>query len=68
MTQGLAISFFVRLHRVTGASLHLDAAREVFRPFGKLGRPERGKPRIGKDAGGNLQPIGHHRSLRGHWC
>jgi hypothetical protein len=38
MTQGLAISFFVRLYRVTGAQLHLDAARAVFRPLRKLDR------------------------------
>jgi hypothetical protein len=33
MTQGLAISFFVRLFTVTGEQLHLDAARQVFRPL-----------------------------------
>ncbi len=33
MTQGLAISFFVRLYRVTDDVIHLKAARRVFRSF-----------------------------------
>ena len=38
MAQGLVISFFVRLHRVTGAEIHLEAAHRVFRSFLRLGR------------------------------
>jgi hypothetical protein len=38
MTQGLALSFFVRLYRITGDEVHLDAAREVFRSFLRLRR------------------------------
>ncbi|CAN5644779.1 hypothetical protein BH23CHL8_BH23CHL8_07490 [soil metagenome] len=38
MSQGLAVSFFVRLYRVTGHELHLDAARHVFRSFRRFDR------------------------------
>jgi hypothetical protein len=41
MTQGLAISFFVRLYSVTGSDVHLDAARRVARSLFKLDRRER---------------------------
>lgn len=38
MTQGLVLSFFVRLYDVTGHAVHLDAARLVFRSFRRLDR------------------------------
>ena len=41
MTQGLVLSFFVRLYDVTGDRRHFDAAKEVFRSFKRLGM---GKP------------------------
>ena len=41
MTQGLAISFFVRLYQVTGNDLHLEAARHVAGSLFKLDRRER---------------------------
>jgi len=41
MTQGLALSFFVRLHRVTGDAVHLRAAERVFESFLRLGPRER---------------------------
>ena len=38
MTQGLVLSFFVRLHHVTGNPTHLRAARRVFRSFLRPGQ------------------------------
>ena len=38
MTQGLVLSFYVRLYHVTGESLHLEAAHGVFRSFLRLGQ------------------------------
>ena len=38
MSQGLVLSFFVRLHRVTGDDVHLRAAEQVFQSFRRLGR------------------------------
>ena len=38
MTQGLALSFFVRLFHATGDPLHLDAADRVFASFERLGQ------------------------------
>ena len=40
MTQGLVLSFFVRLSRVTGDRVHLRAAEEVFESFRRLGPGE----------------------------
>jgi hypothetical protein len=37
MTQGLALSFFVRLRDATGDETHMRAARKVFRSFLRLG-------------------------------
>jgi hypothetical protein len=37
MAQGLVLSFFVRLHRVTGDEVHLHAAERVFHSFRRLG-------------------------------
>jgi hypothetical protein len=37
MVQGLALSFFVRLYDATGSTIHLRAARHVFRSFDVLG-------------------------------
>lgn len=41
MTQGLVLSFFVRLHRVTGDAVHLRAAERVFESFLRLGPTRR---------------------------
>jgi hypothetical protein len=38
MSQGLVLSLFVRLYRLTGKQLHLDSARKVFRSFMQLRR------------------------------
>jgi hypothetical protein len=38
MTQGLVLSFFVRLYRATGEELHLAAAERVFDSFLRLGQ------------------------------
>lgn len=38
MAQGLVLSFFVRLHRITGDDTHLRAAEMVFHSFERLGR------------------------------
>jgi hypothetical protein len=36
MSQGLALSFFVRLWQETGGQVHMDAARQVFRSFNRI--------------------------------
>jgi len=38
MSQGLALSFYVRLYEVTGKKFHLEAARKVFRSFDRFSR------------------------------
>ena len=38
MTQGLVLSFFTRLHHVTGDPVHMDAAERVFASFERLGQ------------------------------
>jgi hypothetical protein len=38
MSQGLVLSFFVRLHRVTGDDIHLRAAERIFESYRRLGR------------------------------
>lgn len=45
MSQGLVLSFFVRLHRVTGDDVHLRAAEKVSHSFRRLGRKEAGSQR-----------------------
>lgn len=45
MAQGLALSFFVRLHRVTGDPIHLRAAERVFESFTRLGQVRPGPVR-----------------------
>lgn len=45
MSQGLVLSFFVRLHRVTGDDLHLRAAERVFESYRRLGRKKAGRQR-----------------------
>jgi len=45
MAQGLVLSFFVRLHRMTGDETHLQAAEMVFRSFQRLGRKWAGRDR-----------------------
>jgi hypothetical protein len=48
MSQGLVLSFFVRLHRVTGDDVHLRAAEGVFESFRRLGpRQAAGRSRRG---------------------
>ena len=46
MAQGLALSFFVRLRRVTGDDVHLRAAEQIFQSFQRLGRKwaKKGRP------------------------
>lgn len=41
MTQGLVLSFYVRLYQVTGDAIHLEAAREVFESYQRLGQQRR---------------------------
>jgi D-glucuronyl C5-epimerase C-terminus len=58
MVQGLALSFFIRLHETTGARIHLRAARHVFRSFLVLGPgPRRWVARV--DRAGHLW-LEHH--------
>ena len=45
MAQGLALSFFVRLYRVTGDPVHLEAAEQIFQSFRRLGRKAGGAER-----------------------
>jgi len=45
MSQGLALSFFVRLHRVTGDATHLEAAEKIFQSYRRLGRKTAGPQR-----------------------
>ncbi len=45
MSQGLALSFFVRLHRVTGDDIHLRAAEKVFESYRRLGQRDAGRQR-----------------------
>ncbi|MFV2062227.1 MAG: D-glucuronyl C5-epimerase family protein [Chloroflexota bacterium] len=45
MAQGLVLSFFVRLYRVTGDEIHLEAAESVFQSFQRLGRKWAGRER-----------------------
>ncbi len=45
MSQGLTLSFFVRLHRVTGDDIHLRAAEKVFESYRRLGRTDAGRSR-----------------------
>ena len=45
MSQGLALSFFVRLHRVTGDDVYLEAAEKVFDSYRRLGRTGAGRKR-----------------------
>jgi len=45
MSQGLVLSFFVRLHRVTGDDIHLRASEKVFDSFLRLGRKHAGSQR-----------------------
>ena len=45
MSQGLVLSFFVRLHRVTGDDVHLRAAEKVFHSFRRLGHKGAGQHR-----------------------
>jgi hypothetical protein len=69
MTQGLVLSFFVRLYRVTGDVVHLDAADRVFESFRQLGAARH--PWVARVAGGDLwlehYPGGHtYKILNAH--
>jgi hypothetical protein len=46
MAQGLALSFFIRLHRVTGDEAHMEAAEKVFDSFMRLGKGRTNGPRL----------------------
>jgi hypothetical protein len=46
MSQGLTLSFFVRLHRVTGDEVHLQAAERVFASFRRIGPRQADGPRV----------------------
>lgn len=62
MSQGLVLSFFVRLHRVTGDSIHLEAATQVFRSFKRLGRER--SPWVGYVDGSGYLWLEHYPSQR----
>jgi hypothetical protein len=64
MTQGLVLSFFVRLYRVTGNAMHLAAARRVFRSFQRLGQQRR--PWVAYVDGGYLWLEHYPRRRPGH--
>jgi hypothetical protein len=65
MSQGLALSFFVRLHRVTGDAVHLDAAERLFESFRRLGR-KRGsdRPWVAFVASGGYLWLEHYPNQR----
>lgn len=62
MTQGLVLSFFVRLHRVTGSIKHPEAAQQVCRSFKRLGRAR--SPWVGDVDGSDYLWLGHYPSRR----
>ena len=66
MSQGLALSFFVRLHRVTGDDVHLEAAERIFESYRRLGRPKGGdeRPWIAYVADGGYLWLEHYPSKR----
>lgn len=66
MSQGLALSFFVRLHRVTGDDLHLRAAERVFESYRRLGRKKAdpGRPWVAYVADGGYLWLEHYPNAR----
>ena len=66
MSQGLGLSFFVRLHRVTGDDAHLDAAERIFESYRRLGRVKGGgdRPWISYVANGGYLWLEHYPSRR----
>jgi hypothetical protein len=66
MSQGLALSFFVRLHRVTGDESHLEAAERIFDSFRRLGRHKKGgdRPWVAYTASGRYLWLEHYPSKR----
>jgi hypothetical protein len=64
MAQGLALSFFVRLHRVTGDPVWRDAADQIFGSFRRLGskRSVRGRPWVSFVANGGYLWLEHYPS------
>ncbi|MEX1295564.1 MAG: D-glucuronyl C5-epimerase family protein [Candidatus Limnocylindrales bacterium] len=66
MSQGLGLSFFVRLHRVTGDDAHLEAAERLFDSYRRLGRVKGGggRPWISYVAEGGYLWLEHYPSRR----
>jgi hypothetical protein len=66
MSQGLALSFFVRLHRITGDDVHLDAAERVFESYRRLGRKKAGskRPWVAYVADGGYLWLEHYPNAR----
>jgi hypothetical protein len=66
MSQGLALSFFVRLHRVTGDEVHLEAAEHLFSSYRRLGRRKggAGRPWVAYVADGGYLWLEHYPNDR----
>jgi hypothetical protein len=66
MSQGLALSFFVRLHRITGDQVHLDAAERIFSSYRRLGRKQAGpkRPWVAYVADGGYLWLEHYPNAR----
>jgi hypothetical protein len=66
MSQGLALSFFVRLHRVTGDETHLETAEKLFGSYRRLGRKNGGgeRPWVAYVADGGYLWLEHYPSSR----
>jgi hypothetical protein len=66
MSQGLALSFFVRLHRVTGDEAHLEAAERLFSSYRRLGRRKGGdgRPWVAYVADGGYLWLEHYPNDR----
>lgn len=66
MSQGLVLSFFVRLHRVTGDPVHLRAAEQIFDSYLRLGRKKAGsgRPWIAYVADGGYLWLEHYPNAR----
>jgi D-glucuronyl C5-epimerase C-terminus len=66
MSQGLALSFFTRLHRVTGDDRYLEAAEHIFESYRRLGRRTGGaeRPWIAYVADGGYLWLEHYPNSR----
>jgi hypothetical protein len=66
MSQGLVLSFFVRLHRVTGDAVHLHAAEKVFQSYRRLGskEPDLQRPWVAYVADGGYLWLEHYPNAR----